>query len=108
MEGLVERQSQEAPTEGVEPLLQPLNRCRGGLIESGVAERIQQLQILLPQFDILRSNFSEGWIRAGITDSFRALTEQLLPLRHGIFLSEEHLWDEALHHGEMTEHPKRV
>src|SRR5260370_11063611 len=108
MHRLVHRQRQKAPPEGAELLLQPLDRRCRGLIEIRVAERIQQLQVPLPQFEILRSNLGEGWIRAGIADSFRTRAKHLLPLRHRIFFSEEHLWDDALDHREMTEHPERV
>src|SRR5260370_41601026 len=102
MHRLMQGQHEEAAPESGELLLPSLGWRLGRPVEVLLAERFQKLQVPLPQFKILLSNFGERWIRAGIVDRFRVLTEVLLPLRHGILISEEHLWHDALDHREMT------
>src|SRR5712692_3833313 len=108
MHRLVQGQHQEALPISSELLLPSLGWRLGRLVEIIFAERVQKLQVPLPQFEILLSNLGERWIRAGITDRFRALSEVLLPLRHGILISEEHPWDHAFNHCEMPEDPQRM
>src|SRR5205807_7924976 len=57
---------------------------------------------------ILLSNLGERWIRTGIGDRFRVLTEKLLPFCRGILLSEKYRRDHPLDQCKVTEDPERV
>src|SRR5438445_12861239 len=101
MHRLVQRQRQEAATEGSELPLPSLGWRFGWLIQVLLAERLEQLQVPLPQFEILLAHLGERWIRGGIIDYFRVLTEVLLPLGDGMLVSEAHYRDQALHQCEV-------
>src|SRR5216683_2198623 len=108
MHRLVQRQHKEALPVGSELLLPSLGRRESGLVEVGLAQRLQEVQVLFAQLKILLSNLSEGWICAGIGDGFRVLAKVLLPFCRRIFLCEECGWNHALNQREMTEDPERV
>jgi hypothetical protein len=55
------------------------------LVEVGLTQRFQNVQVPFAQLKILFSNVSEGWIGAGIGDGFRVLAKVLLPLCRGVF-----------------------
>src|SRR5689334_15897964 len=108
MHRLVQGQHEEAlPVGGEFPL--PSSGWRlSRLVEIGLAQRIEKLQVLFPQLKVLLPNLVEWWIRAGIGDRFRVLAKVLLPLCRGILVSEKYGRDHALNQREMTQHPERV
>src|SRR4051794_7839138 len=108
MHGLMQGQHQEAAAVRCELALASFGRRHGWLVQILLGERVQELEVALPQFEILRSNFGEWWIRGGIAERFGVLTEILLPLCDGMLFSEEHRWDHPFDDGEMAEHPERM
>src|ERR1700747_2461255 len=101
MHRLVQGQREEALPVGSELPLPSLGWRVRRLVEIHFAQRLQKLQILLAQVQILLSNLGEGWIRARVGNSFRVLTEKLLPFCRGILLSEEYRRDHALDQREV-------
>src|SRR5215472_5651363 len=108
MHRLVHGQHEEALPVGGELPLPSLGWRFRRLVQVRLAQRLQKLQILLAQLQILLSNLGEGWIRAGIGYRFRVLTEKLLPFCRGILLSEKYRRDHPLNQCEVTENPERV
>src|SRR5260370_37439665 len=80
MHRLVQRQHEEALSIRGELALPSFGRRLGRLVEIGLAQRLEKLQVLFAQLKILLPNLGEGWIRAGIGDGFRVLAKVLLPL----------------------------
>ena len=108
MHGLVQGQHKEALPIGSELSLPSLGRRESGLVEVGLAQRLQNVQVPFAQLKIVLSNLSERWICARICDWFRGLAKVLLPLCRGGFLREECRWNHALNQREMPEDPERV
>src|SRR5258708_24376096 len=108
MHGLVQGQHKEALPIGGELSLPSLGRRESGLVEVGLAQRLQNVQVPFAQLKILLSNLSEGWICAGICDGFRVLAKVLLPLCRGGFFCEECRWNHALNQRQMPANPERV
>jgi hypothetical protein len=86
MHRLVQGQHKEALPVRSELSLPSLGRRLGRLVEIGLGQRLQNVQVPFAQLQILLSNLSEGWIGAGIGDGFRVLAKVLLPLCRGFFL----------------------
>src|SRR5258705_9093116 len=108
MHRLVQGQHKEALPVRSELSLPSLGRRLGRLVEIGLGQRLQNVQVPFAQLKILLSNLSEGWIGAGIGDGFRVLAKVLLPLCRGVFFCEECRWNYALNQREMPEDPERV
>src|SRR5260370_25309414 len=108
MHRLVQGQHKEALPVRSELLFPSLGGSLSRLVEVGLAQRLQNVQVPFAQLKILLSNLSEGWICAGICDGFRVLSKVLLPLCRGVFFCEECCWNHALNQREMTEDPQRV
>src|SRR5258708_3813215 len=75
MHRLVQGQHEEPLPVGSELLLATFRRHLGRLVEVRLAQRLQNLQVLLAQLKILLSSLGNGWIGAGIGDRFRVLTK---------------------------------
>jgi hypothetical protein len=70
MHRLVQGQHKEALHVRSELSLPSLGRRLGRLVEIGLGQRLQNVQVPFAQLKILLSNLSEGWIGAGIGDGF--------------------------------------
>jgi hypothetical protein len=66
MHRLVQGQHKEALPVRSELSLPSLGRRLGRLVEIGLGQRLQNVQVPFTQLKILLSNLSEGWIGAGI------------------------------------------
>src|SRR5260370_37676326 len=60
---LVQRQCQEGPAERGEFMFSSLGRRFGRPVEVLLSRRIQNLNVLVPQIQILRVNLGKVWIR---------------------------------------------
>src|SRR4030088_1023754 len=107
MHRLVQGQHEEALSVRGELALPSSGRRFGRLVEIGLAQRLEKLQVLFAQLKILLPNLGEGWIRAGLGDGFRVLAKVLLPFCRGILVSEKYGRDHALHQREMPQPPER-
>src|SRR5260370_739693 len=68
MHRLVQCDHKEAAAEGGELLCAFLRWRLGRLVEVGLAQRFQKLEVARAQLLILRSNLGERWIRAGVVE----------------------------------------
>src|SRR3984893_15650489 len=80
--------------------------CR--LIQVGIAQRIEELQIHLPEMKIPCAHLLDTRILRYLVCGNRIRSEQTSPLRAGVLSAGEHLVGKSFHKSEVAQNPQRV
>src|SRR2546430_13879657 len=89
MHRLVRGEGEEAATESGELALASLRWRFDRLVEISFCKRLEDLQIVRPQLEILLADFGEGRVSAGVVNRLGVFAEELPPACCGGLLSEE-------------------
>src|ERR1700730_4744322 len=80
--------------------------CR--LIQVGIAERIEELQIHLPEMKIPCAHLLDARILGYLVCGNRIRSEQASPLPAGVLSAGEHLVSKSLYKSKVTQNPQRM